>query len=66
MQVVKGDIKDLKGEVAEVKKRVIYIENDHGAKLDALFDGYKQNSDRLTRIEAEVSKHDEFIMRRIK
>ncbi len=73
MQGVKGEIKGLKGEmqdlkieVADIKKRVIHIENDHGAKLDALFDGYKQNDEKLTRIEAEVSKHDEFIMRRIK
>ena len=66
MQEVKGGIKGLKGEVADIKKRVIHIENDHGAKLDALFDGYKQNDDKLTRIEAEVSKHDEFILRRIK
>ena len=66
MQDVKGGIKGLKGEVADIKKRVIHIENDHGAKLDALFDGYKQNDDKLTRIEAEVSKHDEFILRRIK
>lgn len=59
-------VEGLQTEVSEVKRRVIHIENDHGAKLDALFDGYKQNSDKLTRIEEEVSKHDEFILQRIK
>ena len=35
-------------------------------KIDSLFDGYKQNSDKLDRIEEEVSKHEEIILRRIK
>ncbi len=35
-------------------------------KLDTLFDGYKQNSDKLDRIEKEVSKQEEIILRRIK
>ena len=35
-------------------------------KIDALFDGYKQNADKLDRIEKEVSKHEEIILRRIK
>lgn len=46
--------------------RLVYIENDHGKKLSALFDGYKQNSDKLDRIEAEVSKHEEIILRRVR
>jgi hypothetical protein len=35
-------------------------------KINALFDGYKQNSDKLSRIEEEVSRHEEIIPRRIK
>jgi len=42
------------------------IEVEHGQKLDALFDGYKLNSEKLDRIEAEVSKHEEIIIKRIK
>lgn len=46
----------------KVEKTVIRIENGHGQKLEALFDGYKQNSEKLDGIEAEVSKHEEIIM----
>ena len=57
---------DLKTEIEEVKKTVIKIEDEHGKKLNALFDGYKQNSEKLQRIEDEVSKHEEVIIRRVK
>ena len=50
----------------EVKKTNIAIENDIKPKIDALFDGYKQNADKLDRIEEEVSKHEEIILRRVK
>lgn len=63
---IDGELQGLKSEVKEIKERVINIENDHGKKLTALFDGYKQNSDKLDRIQNEVSKHEEIIMRRIK
>ena len=49
-----------------VENTVVRIENDHGQKLNALFDGYKQNSDKLDRIEDELSKHEEIIIKRIK
>ena len=54
------------GELQEVKRRVIVIEEDHGKKLDLLFDGYKQNSDKLDRIEKEVSRHEEIILRKVR
>ena len=63
---VKDEVKGVKDEVKEVKDRVTIIEQDHGKKLDALFDGYKQNSEKLDRIEKELAKHDEIILRRIK
>lgn len=59
-------IDGIEGEVNGIKKVVINIENDHGRKLDALFDGYKQNAEKLTRIEDEVSKHEEIIWKRVK
>jgi len=34
--------------------------------MNLLFDGYKQNADRLDRIEKEVTKQEEVILRRIK
>lgn len=76
---LKGDIGDIKvrltgvedrlsgveGRLSGVENRLTCIENDHGRKLDALFDGYKQNSEKLTRIEAEVAKHQEVIFRKV-
>ena len=59
-------VDNLGNEVKETKNKVIIIEQEHGKKLDALFDGYKQNSDKLDRIEEEVSRHEEIILRRIK
>ncbi len=54
-----------KQELAEVKAIVIKSENDHGQKLGALLDGYKQNSEiledhtlRLERIEEKVTEHN--------
>ena len=55
--------KDLK---SETTKTNIVIENDIKPKIDALFDGYKQNTEKLEKIEEEVSKHEEIILRRIK
>ena len=52
--------------LTRVENTVTRIEHDHGRKLDALFDGHKQNADRLDRIENEVSKHQEVILRRIR
>ena len=63
---LKRGLGELKGEVQSIKNTVIHIENDHGAKLKALFDGYVQNSDKLDRIEKEVSIQEEVILRKIK
>ena len=59
-------VDNLENEIKETKDKVIIIEQEHGKKLDALFDGYKQNSDKLDRIEQEVSRHEEIILRKIK
>ncbi|HHU63974.1 MAG TPA: hypothetical protein GXZ32_07215 [Clostridiales bacterium] len=57
MDKIKGEIGSIKEEISSIRNTVIRIENDHGRKLNALFDGYKQNAEKLTRIEEEVSKH---------
>lgn len=49
-----------------IDKRLAFIEQDHGKKLQALFDGYKQHSDQLDRIEEKVTRHEEIIMRKVK
>lgn len=63
---IKEEMQEIKTDVKDVKERVITMEDDNHKKFTALFDGYKQNSDKLDKIEDEVSKHEEVIIRRIK
>lgn len=56
----------LGSDVGTIKETVSKIEVEHGQKLSALFDGYGRNAQKLDCIEAEVKKHDEFILKRIK
>lgn len=55
-----------KDELARVREIVVRIENDHGQKLGALFDGYTQNAARLERIEKSVAKHEETLLTKVK
>ncbi|MDQ2088235.1 hypothetical protein RBH29_17565 [Herbivorax sp. ANBcel31] len=48
------------------KSDIIRFENELTPKVQALFDGYKQHTDVLERIENEVTKQEEIIMRRVK
>ena len=59
------DMTEVKTRLTSVENTVTRIENTHGEKLSALFDGYKHNSEKLDRIEQEVSKHEEVILRRL-
>lgn len=62
-----ADLKNGQDELKnEIKKTNISIENDIRPKIEALFDSYKQNSAQLARIENEVSRQEEVILRRIK
>ena len=63
---MENEFKELKSDVSSIKKTVLHIEQSHGQKLEALFDGYMQNTEKLNRIEAEVAKHEEVIIRRVK
>ena len=84
----------IEGLEKEIRKTNLVIEHDIKPKIEVLFDGQKQNSDKLDsldskvdnlenkvdnlehrfdrlehkvdRIEIQVSKHDEFIIKRIK
>ncbi len=47
------DIQDLKSGQKSIE---LMIENSIKPKIDSLFDGLKQNTDQLERIEKEVSK----------
>ena len=57
---------EVNNRLTKIENTVIKIENEHGKKLQVLFDGYRQHSDQLERIEKEVTKHDEFILKRVK
>lgn len=48
------------------KSDIVRLENDLKPKVGVLFDGVKQHTDILERIEKEVARQDEIIMRRIK
>ena len=66
LDYVKADLGSVKTDLSSVKAVVIKIEHDHGQKLGALFDMYNLVSEKLDRIEVQVSKHEEIIFRRIK
>ena len=61
---IEAELSGINGRLTNVEGIVVRIENDHGQKLGALFDGYKLNAEKLDRIEAEVTKHEEIILRR--
>lgn len=63
---VEDKVSGLEDKVSRIDSAVVRIENVHGEKLSALFDGWNQNTQQLERIEKEVSKHEEVILRRIK
>ena len=46
-----------------LKKDVLRIENDHGKKLEALFDGYKKHERQLDTIEQKVDDISEKVDR---
>jgi phage host-nuclease inhibitor protein Gam len=60
---LRQDIKELAG---RVKKIELQIENEISPKISALHDGYVQHTDQLKRIEDKVSRHEEFIIQRVK
>lgn len=60
---IKGELNDIKTELSKKadKTDIVRIENEHGQKLDALFDGYKQlhekqeeHDKRFDRIETKL------------
>ncbi len=67
---LRGEIQENRGLIQENRDEIrninAKIEHEIMPKLDILFDGYKQNSDKLDRIEKEVSRHDEIILGRVK
>jgi chromosome segregation ATPase len=67
---LKTDVAGLKTDVKDLKKTTerieLTIEHEVRPKIEALFDGHFQNSDKLERIEKEVTRQEEFILRKVK
>lgn len=67
---LKTDMKDMRTDISELKKTnakiELTLENEIKPKMEVLFDGYIQNSDKLDRIEKEVSRHEEVILRKVR
>lgn len=59
-ELIQNMYADLKQEIGKVSNNVIKIEQEHGAKLDALLDGYKQLTEGQEEIKsqiADIQKH---------
>ena len=60
MQQMKGEIKDVKEELSTVKTEVtktnVTIENDIKPRIEALFDGYKQNTESINQVSDKVDE----------
>jgi wobble nucleotide-excising tRNase len=69
-QETKEEFRALKNHVtkidAQLTKIEITLETDINPKIEALFDGHKQNTKLLEEIHDEVAKHEEFIIKRVK
>ncbi len=63
---VNFDISKLDSEMKEVKKTLLHIEQDHGKKLEVIFDGLTQHTNQLNRIEERLNQHDDILLKRIK
>ncbi len=48
------------------KTDIVRLENELKPKVEVLFDGNKQHTDILERIENKVSQQEEFILKRVK
>lgn len=63
-------IDKIEDKVIKIENEVIKInstiENETNRSITALLDGYKQNSEQITRIENKLNEHDEIIIKRVK
>ena len=59
---VRGDISSMKTDIKKIDFKI----EDLNKKVDLSLEGHKTNTEQLNRIESEVSRHEEIILRRIK
>lgn len=66
MDRMEVDMAEVRTEVQSINNTVIRMEVVHTDYFKALFDGNAQHASKLDRIEKEVSRHEEVILRKIK
>lgn len=53
---IDGRFTGIESELRLVSQSVVRIEHDHGQKLDALFDGYKANTEAIQELRTDVKE----------
>ncbi|UZQ85080.1 hypothetical protein ODU73_002182 [Thermoclostridium stercorarium] len=61
---VNRELSEVKSRLTSIENIVTRIENEHGQKLQALFDGYKQHTDQIERIGQAVIEHEEILFKK--
>ncbi|MGE5614882.1 MAG: hypothetical protein ACM3XR_10815 [Bacillota bacterium] len=62
-QDMNGFRKETKEDIQSLKNDVLRIEQEHGGKLEALFDGYKQTYEKLELVEQKLDTLSEKVDR---
>ena len=55
---MQGQISELQKETKSISRSVAIIEHDHGQKLDALFDAFKMNNEKIEKQEKRISLYE--------
>ena len=66
MQEMKGKINTIDDRLTSLEQNMVRMEDKMDAKLSALFDGYKQNTEQIQELKKELSSQEEFIIKRVK
>jgi len=61
-EAIKIDLHKMKNDI----KKIDFNIEGFDKKVDLSLEGHKSNTEQLTRIEQEVSKHEEIILKRVK
>jgi len=62
LESIETDVSSLKKSVANIE---MCIEHEIKPKIEVLFDGHTQHTEQLNRIEKEVSRHEEILVRKV-
>lgn len=58
LKLILDKLNSMDSDIKELKRDVLIIENEHGAKLDSLLDGYKQLYEGQEEIKKTLEKHE--------